>query len=440
MAIGTAIVVGVAVVSGLVQAYNSHKTRGANKSELQKIEKLFNKVKPPNYDLSIIDPPELHNERLAMPEFSPNNPEAQWDLSKLEPRDLQQIEKFNPQVGQLIKEKAPELIKETEDTKMGRDAQRNAMQRFMDISEGGYDPQHAQRVQDARQRAQSEAQSRSESTMQDFERRGIGGSGLELASKIGSSAQAMDRNAMMGLQAESDAYRNQLNALSQGASLGRDLRGQDVDIQSKNARIINDFNQRMSKRHQDWEMNRANAINQADLQNIQEAQRISDFNTKSKNTADVNQQSRMDDITQRQYQEKLDKLRRMDDLSKWKYGAEGKERGYMDNAAILNSKWKQGERDWSNDMKSQAYNDQLKKLSGQAGIGKDYITQRTEGTQDTNEAIQGITNVATSYGMEQNSNEQRQKDRDAFADMNNPYRKNPRQGSNWDYKDYGGMA
>jgi len=434
------IAVASAAVAGLVQAYNSHKNRGENKKELRKIEALFNKIVPPNYDLTIMDPPELHNKRLAMPEFSPDNPSANWDISKLEPKDLQQVEKFSPQVGKLIREKAPELIRETEDTKMGRDAQRKAMQRFTDISEGGYDPQLQQRVQEARQRAQSEAQSRSESTMQDFARRGIGGSGLELAAKIGGSAEAMDRNAMMGLQAETDAYRNQLNALSQGASLGGDLRRQDVDIQSKNAAIINNFNQRMSKRHQDWEMNRANAMNAADLRNIQEAQRISDFNTQSKNRADERQQSRMDDITYKQYQEKIDKLRRMDELAKWKYGAEGQERAYMDNAAILNSKWKQGERNWANDMKSQMYNDEMKKLSGQAGIGRDYMANRTQAAQDTNAAIQGLGNLGMAYGMQMNANNQRQQDRDAWADMNNPYRQNPKKGSSWDYNDYGGMA
>jgi hypothetical protein len=414
MAFGV-IAAGAMVVGGLVQAYNSEKARGASKERLREIEALYESITPPDYDLSITDPPRMHQETLQMPQFGSMEAAPKWDMKKLEPRELKLMEKFTPQIAPMVYEENPTLIKKSEDMKMGAAAEKKALRRFMDVGEGDFDPIYQQRVKEARDRAQAEAQSRSDSITQDFARRGIGGSGMELAAKMGGASQAMDRNAQMGMQAEAQAYQNQMQALAQGAQLGGQIQDRDISLQGRNASIINDFNQRMSKRHQQWNQMRADQLNAADLRNIQEAQRISDQNTMTQNQYDQRHQSRMDDIALKNYQAKVDEMNRQDALSKWRYNAEGQERAYRDQANIMSAKWRQDEKRYGNDMQTQIYNNQLAKAAGKAGISGQMSQMDMQGARDRNSAIQGLANMGMMYAMNQDANQQRQLDRDAYG-------------------------
>lgn len=405
-----AIAAGASVVSGLIQAYNAEKARGAEKERLEEIKSLYEKLKPPNYDYTIEDPPELHQQALQLPEFASPQQAPQWNLDKLTPEDLKVVDKYTPQVAPLIMEEQPQLIEKSPEMKEGLEAQKSALRKFMSIGEGdGFDPELAQRVQTAKDRAQSEAQSRGASIMQDFERRGLGGSGMELAAKMGAASQAMDRNAQLGLAAEAEAYRNQLNALAQGAQLGGQVAGQEMAFQGRNADIINAFNQRMSKRHQDWEQMRADALNRADLLNIQEAQRIADYNTINRNKADQTHQQRMDDLTKFNYQAGVNERQRADDIAKWKYGAQGQERAYGDQRDILQAKWRQENVDRANQMRDKNFQNAQAITAGKAGIAQTLNQSDIGRAQDRNAAIQGLANLGTTYAMQQNQ-QQHEKD------------------------------
>lgn len=423
MAAPLIIAAGAMAVGGLVQLYNAEKARGASEKRLKEIEALFNSIKPPDYDLTIVDPPQAHAQMLEMPEFSSPQAAPKFNLDKLEPKQLEQVGKFIPNIAPLIFEENPRLIEKSEQMQRGQEAQRTALERFMQIGEDGFDPRFQQRVEDARQRAQSEAQSRGESIMQDFARRGMGGSGMELAAKIAGSAEAMDRNAMMGLQAESDAYANQLNALAQGAQLGGQMFSQDMGMQARNADVINAFNQRMSKRHQDWENMRADMLNQADLRNLQEAQRILDYNIMAGNEADRYNQRRLDDLTKYTADFDTRERNRQDELAKWRYGAQGQERAYQDQRDLLNRQWRQGNIDRRNELKDRRFRNQYDIASGKSGMAQSRSALENRAAQDRNAAIQGLANLGMTYGM-QKDNQQFQREladryrtprRDAYA-------------------------
>ena len=394
----TALAIG---ASGVAQLFTGLLARNASSERLKEVKKLYESLIPPNYDLSITDPPELHMQRLQMPEFTQSEEGIKWASQALDPKKLKLIEKFVPQVAERIIEADPTLIEKTEDMKLGSEAEKKALRRFMEVGEGEFDPVYQQRVKEARDRAQAEAQSRNAAIQQDFERRGIGGSGLELAAKIGSSADSMNRMAQMGLDAEAQAYQNQLQALSQGANLGGRIQDREISKQARNAAIINAFNERMSRRHQDWEQMRSNALNQADLRNIAEAQRIADFNTRTQNQYDRDRQARMDNMALRNYQARMDERNRQDALNKWRYAQEGKERAYQDNAAILGAKWRQDQKRYGNQMRSQAYQDQLGRLAGMSGIGRAQSQQALMAGRDQNQAIQGMMNMGMLYQQHQ---------------------------------------
>ena len=405
--------VAVAVVAGAAQMYQSEKARGAERKRLDELKKMYEKLKPPNYDLSIEDPPELHEEALARPEFSGPMAPATFDMSKFEPEELKLIDTFNPHIAKLIKEESPTILEKTGDMREGLDAQKSALRKFTQIGEGGFDPEQAQAVQQAKDQAQAEAQSRGASIMQDFERRGMGGSGMELAAKMGAASTAMDRNAQLGLQASTDAYRNRLSALAQGAQLGGDIYNQEAQFQETNADIINSFNQRMSKRHQDWEQMRADAMNAADLRNMQEAQRIDDYNVKGRNRAEEEYRARADELAKYNHEFQMGERNRADDLNKWNYAADTAQRQYDDSREILQSKWRQDNTDRMNAFKDADFRNANIKAGNMAGVSAMQGANTMGQAQDRNAAIQGMANAGMMYYGQQNANEQRQKDRDA---------------------------
>jgi len=414
-----AAIAGIAAVSAIAQHYQAEKARAASKAELDKIARMYEGLVPPDYDLTIEDPPELHAERLQEPVFAGELEKIQYNMEKLSPEEYQIVEKYQPRIAPLILEEKPELIKETEAMGEGREAQKQALRRFMEIGEDGYDPIFQQRVMDAQNRAQAEAQSRTASIQQDFERRGLAGSGLELAGKIGAASQAMDRNAQMQLAAEAEAYRNQLQALSQGADLGGRIRAEDIGLQQQNLDIINSFNQRMSKRHQDWEQMRADAMNRADLRNIQEAQRLADMNVTGRNEAKVLDRERADRIALQDYENRYRERARQDQLARDEYDRLVQQRSYDDAREILRAKWRQGNTDWLNRWKEQGYQDTQDKMAGMAGVVRERRGDIAGSAAADNAAIQGFSNVLA-QGLASSADrkyrrEEAEKDRQAYG-------------------------
>lgn len=393
---------GVMAVGALVQLYNGEEQRGADKKRLDEIEQNFANVVPPEYNVKITDAPDLIMQKIKRPDL----PSAQGlNLNALTPEMYKKIATFKPEIAPYIQEAAPDIIKKTGDMQKGRDAQLAALKRMQDIGGGEFDPQYQEMVQKSQRAAQGEAQSRGASIMQDFNRRGIGGSGMELAAKMGASSQAMDRNAQVGLSAASQAYQNRLNALMNGADLGGQIQNQEMDLQNRNANIINSFNQRVAAGRQGWENNRAGTLNDANLLNINANQAIGNANVDLKNKFAVDQQGRRDDM-----------LKYQDDQAKWGYNADLQERAYGNALKTDRANWdRQGILD-QNNLKQTAYNDYLKKLSGMSGASMAGLENSRMATQDRNQAIQGLSNAAMIYGTGQQDMQDRQNQRQSDAD------------------------
>lgn len=413
------IMAGASVLGGLAQYHSAEKGRKASKRQLDKIEAIFNAIKPPDYDLSITDPPQLHMEKLSLPEFSDPLFAPKFDLSKLSPEDIKMIGKMNPELPALIYEAEPTLIEKTKDMEEGREAQLRALRKLSQIGESDFDPEYQQRVQEAARQAQGQAQSRQASIMQDFARRGVAGSGLNLASQMGATASAMDRAAQVNQAAATDAYRNRLNALMSGAQLGSQIGTEDRDLQSRNAGIINAFNQRVSRQQQDYENARAAAMNNAQRYNIGVGQGIEAQNVSARNQAAMADQARIDALAKYGANFAQSEAARADRNAQQQYQNRFGQQQYQNTLAAGQAAWEAGEKDKQNALRRQQFQDQTAIAQGKSGIAGQQAAGEISAARDRNALIQGLTNTALMGGMasQQASNQ----GRTAFNTANNAY-------------------
>jgi hypothetical protein len=400
-----AAIVGAAVIGAAVQYYNSEKARGASKEHLKQIEEAFNAIKPPDYDLTIQDPPKLHEQALQSPKFSDPMEAPKFNLDALKPEQFKLIGKMDPQIAAYVAEANPKLIERTKDMDTARQAQMSALRRFQDIGKGEFDPQYAEAVQKAARSAQGEAQSRQASIMQDFARRGFAGSGLNLASQMGAASQSMDRTAAANQAAASEAYRNRLNALMQGAQLGGQINQEDVGLQSRNADIINGFNERMSRNRQAYENQRVAALNNAQQYNLGTAQGLANMNVNAANENAQGHQRRLDELTKYGAGFAQDERNRADRNAQQTYANQDAERRYLNSIITSKAAWEAGEREKLNKIRSQQFQDQMDIARGKSGIASQRMEADMSAARDRNAMVQGVTNAgmmgAMAYGNSQ---------------------------------------
>lgn len=387
------------VVSGLVQAYNSEKARGAAKDKLNQIESLYNQIVPPDYDLSIQDPPALHTEAVQSPKFAASVASPSFDTSAFTPEKLQSVGKLVPQLAPLVKEVAPTLVQYSKDMKTGRQAQLNALDKLTKVGEGGFDPEYAQKIQQAEQKSQQVARASQASLMDSYNRRGVGGSGLELAAQLQGNASAMNNAAMSNQQAATDAYKNQLNALAQGAQLGGQIFGQDQSMQEQNAAIINAFNQRMSSAQQNWEQRNADVMNQAASRNLENEQSIANQNVMNKNQAALADRSRIDDLSKFNYNANVQQQNRTDQLAQQQYQNQLGERGYQNQIAQSLADWKNQQIQQQNQNKQALFNNDMSLNAARSGNLNAAAQMAMQYARDRNEQIQGTTDAVTNAAM-----------------------------------------
>lgn len=271
------------VAAGILGYMNTQKAMKMNAAERQRMADLLNKVQQPNFDFSTFTPEEY----------------------KL-------VGKYVPEVQSLIAEAAPELVKDTAASKEGIDAQRAALQKFMQISQGGPDIEQRMAAEMAARNAAIQNQGSIAALNELQARQGAApGSGLQYAQSLQALQGGNQNAALTGQQAALDAYRNRLDALKTSANIGSGLTGQERQMSAQNADIINQFNNRISAlRGQN--IDRAN---EAQRMNLGAAQTQADKNVLGRNQAfQYNQQNR-NDLLQRQYDNALKPIGIMSGMS-----------------------------------------------------------------------------------------------------------------------------
>lgn len=347
-------------VSGLMQHYQSEKARKAGDKKLKEIEAMFNAIVPPEFDLKIWDDPKL----------AANIPGPALNMERITPKMYEQVGQFIPEMAAFVQEANPQLVEATQNAEVGRAAQMEALGRYRKIASGEFDPDFAAKMDESSMRSRRDAQTAQDNILQDAQSRGQMGSGLMLASQMNRTSDGMQRQALESRMAAAESYRNQLSALDSSAALGGRVRDSEMGEQAQNASIINDFNQRTSKRYQDYLNNRTNVTNSARDKNLSEAQRISDGNTGLENKARIDQVERYN---------------------------RGQEANY--DAAWNNRKNALGIEGQKNDLKQRMYENLMQKTRGKAGLGEVAINRIDARATDANNTTRGVADSATAGAM-----------------------------------------
>jgi hypothetical protein len=167
-----------------------------------------------------------------------------------------------------------------------RQAQIGALRGLQDIANNkGLTDADKARLQEINRDQRIADQGQRSAITQNAQRRGISGSGLELASLLGQNQGSADRANSQALTVEQQASQRALNALSQSGDLGGRIRGQDFGQAAQKAEaadMIARFNNQM--------LNNARANDLANRQRLEEMNRNVRNQQYIANTYDLPQQ------------------------------------------------------------------------------------------------------------------------------------------------------
>ena len=380
---------GISVLGGIAQYYQSEKARNANQAELDEIKRMFDAIKPPDYDVSVIDPPDYITEAV---------PEPAINYSALTPKQFEKIQDFSPQIADYVAEKAPTLVEKTSQGKEGRNAQIDALRQMIERSKStGPDPLFQGQLDIASEQGQRDAQSRQQSLLQDAQRRGQFGSGLQFAAQLSGGEDQLQRQAALQREAAMEAYRQKIDAMRDSATLGGNIAQQDFSEQARNADIINDFNMRTSRDANLYNQYKSGLLNDAQKYNLGVAQSAADKNVSSANDFSKYNREMFNKAQTDQYNRAVNERSTQNQLKNQQY----------QNQIGAQSR--------ANDLKSQIYANQMNQARAKAGLGQDQMNMNTGRAQDTNKLIQGLTDTALGGTNKAYDSSEREKDREAYG-------------------------
>lgn len=209
-------------------------------------------------------------------------------LSSLTPPNLQQYILPYQQavvVGRLTPEEAVAQLQEQsamDGVQVSPDlisAQKQALSQLKQVAdEGGLTAIDRARLFDAKEEMATASRGAQEAILQEAQRRGVGGSGMEMANRMLAQQAAATRGARAGVDVAAEAQRRALEAIQQSGALAGTMRNQEFSEQARKAEAtdaINRFNTDLTNRTQQANIQTRNAAQAA---NLAEAQRISEFN------------------------------------------------------------------------------------------------------------------------------------------------------------------
>lgn len=187
-----------------------------------------------------------------------------------------------------------------------RGAQLGALQDLQDkASAGGLTDTDRAAIQANLDTTANTERGQNQAITEDARRRGISGSGLEMAQRLISQQSSADQAGRRGMDIAALAEQSRAKALEDAASLGTTIQGQDVSQQENKAAAANQIATYNATNQQQVTLQNIAARNAAQAANLAEKQRVSDTNTSMENQNRL----RNSDLIQTNYENKLNKAK-----------------------------------------------------------------------------------------------------------------------------------
>lgn len=190
-------------------------------------------------------------------------------------------------------------------------AQMSALNQLSQTGQTGMTPAQAAALQEAQRQAASQTQAKSSQLEDEFARRGMGGSGAELAARLSASQQGADLASQNSNATMQMAQQNALAAMGQSGALAGQMSGQQFGQQQAIAQAKDYINQFNTQNQQSIAGQNTNSANQANAYNVQNAQQIGNSN------ANIGNQQAMYNagMVQQNYQNQMSKAGAMAGIS-----------------------------------------------------------------------------------------------------------------------------
>ena len=227
--------------------------------------------------------------------------QPEFDFSQITPEQFQVVGKYVPEVASYIQEAAPQVM---QGQSAGREAEKEALNRWLEMSRSGRDDIFDIQQRQAARTAAGEQQAQIAS-LQDLSQR-QGGGGLPEGAAL--RAIMSNRSGELAQQGALDAANRRTQALQQVGTLGGNIRAADQSLEEKNANIINDFNRRLADNGNQYNQYKTGVLNNAQLANLAQAQKISDANIGARNEAASTNLANRNNLVQKQFDNTLSQI------------------------------------------------------------------------------------------------------------------------------------
>lgn len=210
-----------------------------------------------------------------------------------------------------------------------RGAQMSALQSLQDqIHNGGLTAVDQSRIQSTLDTINNNQRGQDQAITEDAHRRGVSGSGLELASRLMNQQSAANTAGRQGMDIAALEQQAKQQAITDAANLGGNIESQTFGEQSTKAAATNAINQFNATNTQQVTMANIAARNAAQATNLAEKQRVSDANTQNENQNRI----RNTDLIQKNYENQMEKAKTV-------AGAMGAVGGAAQSASNASTKW-----------------------------------------------------------------------------------------------------
>jgi len=198
---------------------------------------------------------------------------------------------LTPQLEALVAASTSEFAKIKGDSSL-RDTQIKALQQMSKYGKAGLTPEERAQMNQSRQSVQRDLEAKNQQIAQEFQARGMGGAGQEMAQRLLASQAGADRASEEGDRISSLAQQRALQAIAQSSGMSGQLRGQDFSEDAARAEATDQM-QRFNVQNQ-MALNQRNvqAANQAQAGNLANKQSISNENVSSANKEKYDQLNR----------------------------------------------------------------------------------------------------------------------------------------------------